>query len=331
MNRVYILLVAFLLSFMTSSCFKEEDKVAPYNPGDLQTNTSNVGDSYSQQIYFDLSSNTNVSIHENTSWDLAFTCEEGDWHMRLNSALMRWAGNSQDTNFALINSADGLTMLFDVSSGNPDSTAIGAWYYEDEEQVMSKKQVYIIDRGIDDLGNILGFKKISIDIAEESYLLRYANLDGTEEGMQVIEKEEAYNYRFFSFENGLVSIEPPKDEWSLKFSRYSTILFTTDGEAYPYNVVGVLLNPNAMVGQMNTNDFDLLTLADTNQYHFIKNADVIGYAWKEYDFDNGTYAILENKNYIIKDIDGFYYKFRFTRFYDNQGRKGAISYEFLRL
>lgn len=319
------------MAFILQSCFKEDEKGPSYFPSDLEQDTINVGNLYDQQAYYDLYSMQEKSINDNQDWDLAFVTGEDSWHLLLNSSLMMWAGNTKDTNFALINSAEGLEMNFDVSSGNLDSTAIGEWYYTENDLMYSHQYVYVIDRGINSEGAPLGFKKISLDIEEFNYIVRYANLDGTEEERIVIEKNGFYNYMHLSFENGLLKIEPPKNEWSLKFTRYSTILFTDEGEAYPYNVIGVLLNPYMVEASLTTDNFFDITSANLVDYEYSNSADLIGYAWKEYDFDDGYYTVLPDKTYIIKNNDGFYYRLRFISFYDAQGNKGNIGIEYSRL
>jgi len=329
-NLQYI--IAFIvLSFLFQSCFKEDEKGPPYFPSNLEQDTINVGPNYENQVYFDLYSLKQTSMNSNLDWDIAFVTGEDSWNVILNSSLMMWAGNAYDTNFSDINSAEGLEMHFDVSSGNMDSTAIGEWYYAENDLLYSHHYVYVIDRGIDSQGNPLGFKKISLGLKDQKYTIRYANLDGSEEQNLVVEKDILYNYTHLSFENGLVKIEPPKDQWSLKFSRYSTILFTDEGEAYPYNVVGVLINPYLVETNFNTDDFFDLTYDHINDYEYIKLADVIGYAWKDYDFDGGYYTVLPNRTYIINNNDGFYYRLRFQSFYGLQGNKGNIGIEFSRL
>jgi hypothetical protein len=58
---------------------------------------------------------------------------------------------------------------------------------------------------------------------------------------------------------------------------------------------------------------------------------VIGWDWKDYNFEDGSYVLLPDKNYVIKDKDGFFYKMRFINFYDLFGNKGNIAYELIRL
>lgn len=329
--KIYTIL-SVLFSVLLQSCFKEDEKVPVYKPGELETLITDVGPAYNQQIFIDLSTFEEKANHSIGSWDLAFNCAENQWHIVLNSALMMYAGNTQDTNFSAIVSEDGWQMKFDVSSGNLDSTAIGEWYrMNDENEYVSLKQVYVINRGIDGDLNQLGYKKVQFDFQDGHYKLRYANLDGSDERVQIIEKNERYNFVHLSFENGVLNIEPPKDEWTLKFSRYSTLLFTDEGDPYDYNVVGVLLNPNQVSATMTSNNFDEIVLQDTANYSFNPQADVIGYNWKLYDFDGGSYSIIPDMNYIIRDRNYFYYKLRFISFYDQFGNKGAITYEVKRL
>lgn len=324
---------AFLgMIILMSSCFKEDEKVPAPQPGDLETMITDVGETYSYQNFVDLNTFEEIGSHNIATWDLAFECKDDSLHVLLNSALMMLAGNTYDTNFAAVTSAEeGLEMNYDVSSGNLDSTAIGFWYKKDGDTIVSKKHVYILDRGVDGDFNALGFKKFSLDLEEGNYIIRYANLDGSEEKTEVIEKNENLNYVHLSFENGILPIEPPKADWTLKFSRYSTLLFTDVGDPYPYNVVGVLTNPNGVQSCVTSDDFFNITLSDTTKYEFRSKADILGYSWKFYNFDDGLYTIVPDKNYIIKDKDGFYYKLRFTSFYDNLGNKGAMTYEVKRL
>ena len=64
---------------------------------------------------------------------------------------------------------------------------------------------------------------------------------------------------------------------------------------------------------------------------YTTRADVIGYDWKYYDFDAGVYTIVPDMNYVIRDREGFFYKFRFVDFYSDLGVKGYPTFEFVRL
>jgi len=224
-------------------------------------------------------------------------------------------------------------MNFDPSHGNLDSTAIGNWYVLSEGKPASLENVYVVDRGTDENGNLVGEKKVTFSFQDENtYLVRFANLNGNGEQTIVIPKDTAVNFVCFSFEKGITDIEPNKNGWDLQFGKYSTLLFTDVGDPYPYLVTGVLLNPYKTAAGMDTiHTFDEVNFEIAEEQEFANQRDIIGYEWKEYDFDNGMYQVIPEKIYILKNNVGFYYKLRFVDFYNSTGEKGFPAFEFLRL
>lgn len=333
-NSKTAFLLLLIISISLTSCFKEDEKIDIPKPSETEADTVILGNTYHYQSWVDLNGLQEKAYHEIDSWDLAFSCSESSFDILLNSALSMYAGTNGDTIFENVISEEGIEMRFDASSGNPDSLAFGHWYEVSnggDFAALSNKYVYIINRGVDDVGNELGFKKTQFLIENGNYIVRYANLDGTEEQTLTITKDNSYNYIHLSFDNGILNIEPPQNEWSLKFSRYATILFTNEGDPYDYNVVGVLLNPYKVEAIETNMNYDDIILSDTTLFNLTNRSDVIGYKWKYYDFDNGSYTIVPNKNYLIKDKDGYFYKLRFLSFYDPFGNKGSIVYQVVRL
>ena len=53
--------------------------------------------------------------------------------------------------------------------------------------------------------------------------------------------------------------------------------------------------------------------------------------WKLFDDVQDSYSINPSRSYLIQDQQGFYYKLRFTDFYNNQGERGYSSFEFQKL
>ena len=163
-------------------------------------------------------------------------------------------------------------------------------------------------------------------------MVRFANLNGSGEQTMVIPKDTLVNFVCFSFEKGIVDIEPNKNSWDLQFGKYSTLLFTDVGDPYPYVVTGVLLNPfKTLAGRDSIHQFEELSFEIAEAQHLVKQKDIIGYEWKDYDFDNEIYQVDPSKIYILKNRVGFYYKLRFIDFYNSTGEKGYPTFEFLRL
>jgi len=328
--RYLSLILALFLSLQ--SCFKEEEMIPPHEQGDLEEGQAGLGAQYENQVYFDLNTGEDVSSNAISNWDLSFESNSGGWIIRLNSAKFMLAGNSLDTLFSADLNMDDLEMKFDKSDGDPDSTAIGKWYVITEDSTWSHRYVYLVDRGVNQEGSSLGQKKVQIDMLGEYFQVRYANQDNSGDTTVLIMRDPAMDQVYYSFDEGMVDIAPQPDQWSLLFTRYTTMLVTDEGEDYPYLVVGVLLNPNEVVAARDTiHHFMDMNADDITGLEYTSQADVVGYEWKYYNFDAGVYTIVPEMNYVIRDRDGYFYKFRFVDFYSDEGVKGYPSFEFVRL
>jgi hypothetical protein len=326
------LIIIFLFIMTLHSCFEDEEMVPPHEQGDLAEGQAAMGPNYGTQVFFDLHDNREVSSNALSDWDLSFESANGGWSIRLNSAQFMLAGNSNDTLFNADLVMEDLNMKFDKSDGHPDSTAIGSWFGTSEDSLWSYRHVYLVDRGSDELGTPIGIKKVQFDILGDKYLVRYSNADNSQDTTVTIDRDPVMERVYFSFENGVMEIAPEPDQWSLLFTRYTTMLVTDEGEDYPYLVVGVLLNPNGVAAVRDTiHPFMDLNSDDLADQEFTTQSDVIGYEWKDYDFDAGVYTIVPDMTYVIRDRDGFFYKLRFVDFYSDLGVKGYPKFEFVRL
>lgn len=327
-----ILSLILLVSLLLQSCFKEEELIPPHEQGDLVEGQVALGAFYEDQAYYDLQRNLEISASSILDWDLSFESAGGGWTVRLNSAKFMLAGNSGDTVFHAELHAEDLAMNFDHSSGNADSTAMAACFVVTEDSAQSSRLVYLLDRGSDAQGNALGHKKVQLDLLGEDYLLRFADPDNQGDTTIRIRRDPAVDRVYFSFDHGLRDIAPGPDQWSLLFTRYTTMLVTDEGEDYPYLVVGALINPNGVTAALDTiHDFMDLDINEVAELEFTTRQDVIGYEWKYYNFDAGLYTIEPDRHYVIRDRDGFFYKLRFVDFYSSEGVKGYPTFEFVRL
>ncbi len=339
-----LVLTGVILLF--NSCFKEDRKVRPHDPGNLKMVTIDMTDApnkifYTYQVYFRLNSAAVISTNEKKNSDLGFECADSAWHIILNTADFMYATNTGSTDFSATYDTTGMKWSFDKSDGNPDSTAIGKWIqFSGPDSIKSyTDDVYIINRGYDALGNLLGLKKIVfLSLDQGEYTFKYANLDGSDEHTYSISKNPDVNYVFFSFDNGgkEVDLQPPKYDWDLVFTQYTTLLFTTDGEPYPYLVTGALSNRYGVeVAEDTIMNFESIDLQQAMNMDFSKDIDVIGYDWKDIVGDPAsgsvTYKIRQKVYYVIRDQEGLYYKLRFIGFYNNDGLKGFPQFEFQQL
>ena len=115
--------------FVLSSCFKEDEMIPAHDPGDVIEAEVALGELYTQQVYFNLSDSSTVASNNKDDWDLAFESTEEGWHIFLNTSCFMWAGATGITDFEASIDTTGLNWKYDPSDGNPDSTAIGQYFF----------------------------------------------------------------------------------------------------------------------------------------------------------------------------------------------------------
>ncbi len=319
----YILIFAIILGL--TGCFREELPVPAHEPGDVQEGTVSLGDNYQYQIFLDLETNSEITRNMKTDWLLALEASEEGSYVKLNSSLMIAAWNTGQTNFAAVTNAAGFEAgkVWDVPSGNPDSLALADW---------KKGTVYVIDRGYDERGNNLGYLKLQyMEATSSEYRIRLGNLSATEGAEVVILKNPLYNYIHIDHLGNTVPVEPARNQWDLAFTQY-THLFTDMTPMMPYLVAGCLINSyNTWVTRITDMAFEDIEYEDVLNLEMSNAADIIGYDWKVYSFDTGSYEVYPQVIYIIKSHTGFYYKFHFTDFYNSKGIKGNPAWELQKL
>lgn len=323
-------------SIALTSCFDEDGLVIEPS---LLKEVKIPYSMYEDQVYFNLHDTTIVSYNSYANWDLGFESSPSGYHIILNTSKFMYAGKTESTDFTATTENTASSMVYDRSSGNLDSTAIGNWAdYSNPLSPIFHKNVYIINRGVDEFGNSFGFKKIVFEKLEnDTYYIHFANLDNTDEHYFQIPKNQNKNFVQFSFNNGgnLDVKQPDKVIWDLNFTKYSTILFDDFGVPTPYLVRGVYINKGIAVARDTIKDFNSINFSSVNDYTYSIKQDAIGYDWKIYK--NDKYIVKPHFVYIIKDRSDNYFKLRFTGFYNviknhpKYGEKGYPSFEMAKL
>lgn len=299
------------------ACFKKEIPVEKPTSGAI-TAQIELGADYANQIYYDLETNSIIRQNNREIWDLAFEAGDNGFHILLNESRIMSAALSNETDIAALTSDAGLTYHWDFHTGNLDSTAIGDW--------QSSGKVYVIDLGTSLTGSNLGKKKLKVlSVSNTEYQIEFADLNSTSIQTFTIPKSTTAGFTYFSMtgSGSLKDIEPDKGSWDLIFTAYCHVF----DEHTPYSVVGVLSNRFGVKVQEVSIPFADLKYADIVESDFEERVNVIGYDWKTYDFDNGTYVVNSNRTFIVKTVLGRYYKMRFVDYYDENGIKGAPKFE----
>ncbi len=135
----------------------------------------------------------------------------------------------------------------------------------------------------------------------------------------------------FSLEGGLrlVAVQPP---WTpdLVLTRYIHPFYDQPEQFRWYPVLGVLSGAQTEVAIVSAAEkpFEDFTFAEAGARSYTRRRDAIGYDWKRYDFNTGTYTLDFSRYFVLRSGPTTYYKLRFTDFYDTQGRKGCVQIEY---
>lgn len=329
-NILLLLIVITLLS----ACFKDDEMIQPHPRGDVITDTIALTDNYKFQVYYSLDSAGVVKSNRKTETDLGFECSSDGWRILLNSSTFMMAADLGVVEFGQKYDTAGTKLKFDKSDGNPDSTAIGIWFTVKGADTISNGHVYAITRGIDELGNTLGLIQFIADSLKNGvFYFRYAPLSGGTVSFGSVQKDNRFNYMWYSFRDHVVrGTEPDADRYELLFTQYTTLLFTDEGDPYPYLLTGVLINRTGVSAAIDTvHPFQDITRDQATGLNYSQAVDVIGWDWKYYNFNSGVYSIRPNISYVIRNRGGYYFKLRFIGFYDKNGSKGypVIEYQAL--
>lgn len=334
MSTSNTLAILFFLVFAFSACEKEEFAVDPHEKGNVNTTTVELDPDYKYQVYYEFKSNSEVARVLKTAWDLGFECDAQGHHIKLNSSKAMQVFHTGQQDMDQVTTSPSFGWTWDRPSGHLDSTAIGTWYQQENDQVSSLGEVFIIDRGYDPLGNRLGFKKMKITGYDQAYQITYANLDGSNMNTHSVVKNSEYNFTFFSFDEqgSTVDIEPKKTNWDLQFTQYTHIFYDEADNPTFYLVTGVLHNPYQTVAKRDTSiGFENFSYDDALESDYVPDQNTIGYDWKRYNYDAGGYNLKPEINYVLKLQSGLYFKMHFIDFYNEQGAKGAPTFEFQQL
>ena len=337
MLRLFQSLILVSMTLMFSSCFKEDETITAHVPGNFITDTVALTDNYQYQIYYNLYDSAIAGSNIRSIWDLGFESSPSGWRVILNSSCFMKSTYLDGHIFGTPADTTGAKWLFNPSDGSADSLVIGNWFTVEGNDTLGTNRVLLIDRGVDAKGISRGFKQLVVDsLKNGTYYFRLAAFNGTNPQSFSISKKSDVNHVLFSISNPTTVVsEPLKSSWDLLFSQYTTLLFTDTGIPYPYLLTGVILNPSlVMVAVDSVTSFDNINFEKAQSMVFSSKADGVGYDWKKYNFDDGSYKVNSKIIYVIRDTKGFYYKFRFKDFYkflNSRLKKGYPSFEYQKL
>jgi hypothetical protein len=153
--------------------------------------------------------------------------------------------------------------------------------------------------------------------ANSGSVIRWANLDGSEEHMDTISTAPYYlthNFLHYSLVNqSKIEFEPMKNAWDMLFTRYIVQIPAGPGVIMNYPVTGILVNEGVTVARAEGVAAEQAVEEDAAA-GFVEITDQIGYDWKVSDPVTHEMTIVDNLSYFVKSIDGRKYHLYFTAY-----------------
>lgn len=302
-----------------------------------------AGSSAGNSVYLDFS-NEKQTAALRSGWDLGFYAG-AEFRVILNNTTSAAAKSTSKFDINAVSVADtagygaaNITLatsqqdpqpshlaFFDNLAGDLSQTVIPAVSATD-----ASNPVMILNRGTGGAVAARPWMKIRVlRNGATGYTLQYAPLTATTFQTINITKDANYNFQFVSFENGIVSVEPKKADWDLRWT-YS--VFGTDfgGGTVPYNfsdLIDVNYLANVQVkekvyGNANSTTIEKAALANAafnafnrDSINVLTNAVgggrwKIGSNWRTTQSSTEPLGARQDRFYLIKDANGNYYKFK---------------------
>lgn len=334
MNKLY-LLVVITVSIVLSSCFEDESPVKPFPRGDEQIVTIEMTSKYIHQIYFNFEKNRVIKSNLYDVWDLAFQCYGDEYYVLLNGAKFMEAANMGPVDFESVKSTDNAVFRYDSTNLAFDEYAIGRWWEAEKgNEVISKNHVYIVNRGRDVNNRRQGTYKVQLlGFSDGHYNVKFAEISSTDYKIIKVPRKANYNYIMLSLtgDGHIHELEPYNDDWDVLFTKYIAFL-PFEGNLLPYSVTGILINhTHTEASRDSTNDFKDITFEMIPNYKFTNQPDIVGHDWKWFSLTDESYMARPEKNFILRDPQGFYWKFHIIEYYSDTGERGYPQMEFKKL
>jgi hypothetical protein len=302
------------------------------------------GATFPNRAFIDLSANRQISVNR-TTWDLGFYTDPNDFKVILNSATGMMAKQIGKNDLTQVTAADtaGLLNLLSYSSfaptieqvayvdyatGDLNKTAIGLI-----AATPSDNKVFIVNRGngVGTPAPARGWKKIRIfRNATGGYSIQHADIAATTFTTLDVPKDAAYFFKYFSFETGLVPVEPEKTKWDIAWTYFGNVVDVGLGGETPFLFQDfVIQNRNVQTVMVLTST---RSYADFNESHlaaltFSSNQNAIGSSWRAGGGPTTQPSVRSDRYYIIKDGNNNYYKLKFTSM-TKAGERGYVTADY---
>ncbi len=282
--------------------------------------TVSMGAGYADEVYYQFSTSNTTSVARNI-WDISFRTMIMSSSILTNdgSGVTLWSYPYADTTGWAILDTTGLsswTPMYndptDWENGAFSRNALGGldfgWAkYNTGTHILTGDSLFVIQL-MDG-----SFKKLWVvekDSPANTYLFRYANLDGSDFQEMVLDCSLYLDKDFIGFNmqtNLVVDYQPAKTSWDILFTKYMSV--QPNGEPYP--VTGVLTNPVNYTKKYYPVDSEY---NDWEVAPWDSSRSNIGWDWKTFSMTTMTYQVNDSMVFYVKDQIAEAYRLKFTGF-----------------
>ncbi|RYD97263.1 MAG: hypothetical protein EOP54_11490 [Sphingobacteriales bacterium] len=350
-----LILTGALSLMLACNKSKIEDIDVPKSTGStIQVNGligSESGASAGNMVFIDFSKDLQTPLVR-ANWDLAFYCGNQN-RVLINNSTAAMAIVIDKTDLDAVTAADvsGQTFEVDITDPNPatfkkvddlkgnlDKTVV-------PEITATASKVVVIGRGTGGGTPRRDLVKAQFRLtANGEYEVKWSKIGENNYQTATIAKDEAYNFKYVSFDNGLLTTaEPAKFNWDIVWG--ASIYETLNGSVMSAYIFSDMVGVNYLAGVTTlekkyedeataTQAFNTYSLAEAQAETFDHYRWAIGANWRQTAAPGVTNAGVNKKRfYIVKDPQGNYYKLKFLSFTTEDGGtrgKPELKYELLK-
>ena len=303
MNYSNKILLFFVITIV--SCFPKEEKVEP-SPRIYQSVSVDAGPTKNDVLFYSLDAGRIVAKASPIEWDLYIDNEV----IRINYFRSMSVAKT-NKNWEEINDTSGLSFSFLTDQ---ISDTLSQWE-------LSDNQIYVLNMGLDNEYEPLGFMVFQASRTSDGVILKYRDLDGTNEWTNQISEDHFY----YHLKNEQPLNLPNDKEYDIALGKYTDYI-TVDNISQDYTIYGAIVG-NASAYLLD-DDFETIEANDFDENQLSNRKDIIGWDWKRFNLEKNAYEILPKMTYMISTNSDYLCKLRFVDYLNDQGISGHPTFEY---